>query len=176
MALVTNTERALTELALDGLGRERFTVTVCADEVARGKPEPDPYLRAAELLGVDAVGCLAVEDSPTGALAAGRAGAAVLVVPCDVPVPARPGQVHRESLIGLTSGDIRASYRWSVVRPRCVKPLVMAGWPFGRCRRDATVEGKSHPAQHAHRAQHDGNVGSPGRARHMTLERRPTNG
>ncbi|MDN5748812.1 MAG: HAD family phosphatase, partial [Pseudonocardia sp.] len=75
-ALVTNTGRALTELALDGIGREHFTVTVCGDEVAHGKPDPDPYLRAAELLGVDAGGCLAVEDSPTGALSAARAGAA----------------------------------------------------------------------------------------------------
>ena len=110
MALVTNTERTLTELALNGIGREHFTVTVCADEVARGKPDPDPYLRAAELLGVAAQECLAVEDSPTGALAATRAGAAVLVVPCDVPVPAGPGRFHRESLVGLTPSDVRDGY------------------------------------------------------------------
>jgi HAD superfamily hydrolase (TIGR01509 family) len=109
-ALVTNTGRALTELALDGIGREHFTVTVCGDEVLRGKPDPDPYLRAAELLGVAAQECLAVEDSPTGALAAGRAGAAVLVVPCDVPVPGAPGRVHRSSLVGLTSDDVRSDY------------------------------------------------------------------
>ena len=53
-ALVTNTGRALTELALDGIGREHFAVTVCGDEVPLGKPDPDPYLRAAELLGVAA--------------------------------------------------------------------------------------------------------------------------
>ncbi|MGH8963860.1 MAG: HAD family hydrolase, partial [Actinomycetes bacterium] len=64
-ALVTNTGRALTEMALEGIGREHFTVTVCGDEVPRGKPDPDPYLRAAELLGVAPQGCLAVEDSPT---------------------------------------------------------------------------------------------------------------
>ena len=109
-ALVTNTGRALTELALDGIGREHFAVTVCGDEVPRGKPDPDPYLRAAELLGVAAGECLAVEDSPTGALAAGRAGAAVLVVPCDVPVPDAPGRVHRSSLVGLTAADVRSDY------------------------------------------------------------------
>ena len=74
-ALVTNTGRALTERALDVIGREYFQVTVCGDEVPCGKPDPDPYLRAAELLGVAAADCLAVEDSPTGALAAERAGA-----------------------------------------------------------------------------------------------------
>jgi HAD superfamily hydrolase (TIGR01509 family) len=109
-ALVTNTERALTEMALESIGREHFTVTVCGDEVPHGKPAPDPYLRAAELLDVAAEDCLAVEDSPTGATAAERAGAAVLVVPCEVPVPAGPRRVHRGSLVGLTAEDIRVDY------------------------------------------------------------------
>jgi HAD superfamily hydrolase (TIGR01509 family) len=110
-ALVTNTGRALTEMALESIGREHFTLTVCGDEVPRGKPDPDPYLRAAELLGVSAQECLAVEDSPTGTIAAERAGAAVLVVPCEVPVPTGPGRVHRHSLAGLTADDVRCSYR-----------------------------------------------------------------
>lgn len=110
MALVTNTERALTELALEGIGREHFTVTVCGDEVPHGKPAPDPYLRAAELLGVPAGECLVIEDSPTGTEAAVRAGAPVLVVPCDVDVPAGPGRVLRESLLDLTPDDVRESY------------------------------------------------------------------
>jgi HAD superfamily hydrolase (TIGR01509 family) len=109
-ALVTNTGRALTEMALEGIGREHFTVTVCGDEVPHGKPAPDPYLRAAELLDVAAEDCLAVEDSPTGATAAERAGAAVLVVPCEVPVPAGPRRVHRGSLLGLTAEDVRVGY------------------------------------------------------------------
>jgi HAD superfamily hydrolase (TIGR01509 family) len=109
-ALVTNTLRSLTENALDSIGREHFTVTVCGDEVPRGKPDPDPYLRAAELLGVAPESCLAVEDSPTGATAAERAGCAVLVVPCDVAVPPGPRRVHRGSLLGLTPDDVRLSY------------------------------------------------------------------
>jgi len=109
-ALVTNTGRRLTELALDVIGREYFAVTVCGDEVSRGKPDPDPYLRAAELLGVPARECLAVEDSPAGSLAAERAGMAVLVVPCEMPVPGGPGRTERESLIGLSAGDLRSAY------------------------------------------------------------------
>jgi HAD superfamily hydrolase (TIGR01509 family) len=109
-ALVTNTGRALTELALDAIGREFFSVTVCGDEVARGKPAPDPYLRAADLLGVPAQRCLAVEDSPTGATAAERAGAAVLVVPCDTAVPGGPGRVERDSLVGVTAADLHEAY------------------------------------------------------------------
>lgn len=105
-ALVTNTGRVLTEDALATLGRERFAATVCGDEVARGKPAPDPYLRAAQLLGVDPADCLAVEDSPTGAAAADAAGCAVLVVPLDVDVPAGPRRIHRSSLVGLTAADL----------------------------------------------------------------------
>lgn len=105
-ALVTNTERDLTELALAGIGREHFDLSVCGDEVARGKPQPDVYLRAAELLGVPIGSCVAIEDSPTGVLAAERAGAAVLVVPCEVPVASGPGRVVRDSLEGLTPADV----------------------------------------------------------------------
>jgi HAD superfamily hydrolase (TIGR01509 family) len=110
-ALVTNTERALTELALDSIGRGFFAATVCADEVPHGKPHPDPYLRAAALLGVAPQRCLAVEDSPTGALAAERAGLPVLVVPCEVPVPDGPGRVQRASLVGLSRSDVAAAWR-----------------------------------------------------------------
>ncbi len=110
-ALVTNTGRALTERALDVIGREHFQATVCGDEVPAGKPDPAPYLRAADLLGVSAADCLAVEDSPTGALAAERAGAGVLVVPCDEPVPGGPGRVLRASLAGMTAADFRDVYR-----------------------------------------------------------------
>jgi HAD superfamily hydrolase (TIGR01509 family) len=109
--LVTNTGRALTESALDSIGRAHFAVSVCGDEVPRGKPDPDPYLRAAELLGVAPEECLAVEDSPNGVVAAQRAGMAVLVVPCDVPVPGGPGRVLRPSLDGLTLDDLRSGYR-----------------------------------------------------------------
>lgn len=116
-ALVTNTGRKLTEVALDAIGREHFTVSVCGDEVPRGKPEPDPYLRAAQLLGVAPQECLAVEDSPTGALAAERAGVAVLVVPCEVPVPDGPGRVLRESLVGLTAQDVVAAWTTAGARP-----------------------------------------------------------
>lgn len=105
-ALVTNTIRSLAELALDTLGRENFAATVCGDEVAHPKPAPDVYRRAAELLGLDPARCLAVEDSPTGAVSAEGAGCVVLVVPCEVPVPGGPQRVQRDSLTGVTLGDL----------------------------------------------------------------------
>ncbi|MDT8912680.1 HAD family phosphatase [Amycolatopsis sp. PS_44_ISF1] len=106
-ALVTSTERALTELALNTLGRELFTVTVCGDEVdGLNKPHPRPYLKAAELLGVPPASCVAVEDSPPGAESAESAGCAVLVVPNDVDVPAGPRRVFRGSLVGVDAGTL----------------------------------------------------------------------
>ncbi|WP_246439941.1 HAD family hydrolase [Saccharothrix tamanrassetensis] len=102
MALVTSTERGLTEVALDTIGRDLFDVTVCGDEVeGRNKPLPDPYLKAARLLGVDAAACVAIEDSPTGVASAVAAGCTVLVVPCDVSVPAGERRIFRESLVGV---------------------------------------------------------------------------
>ena len=45
---------------------------VTADQVEHGKPAPDPYLLAAERLGVDPAHCVVLEDAPAG-IAAGRA-------------------------------------------------------------------------------------------------------
>lgn len=107
MALVTNTERALTERALNGIGRHYFSATVCGDEVQNGKPAPDPYLRAADLLGFEPEQCLAVEDSVTGTAAAENAGCPVLVVPNDVEVPTGPRRAHMSSLAGIEIVDLQ---------------------------------------------------------------------
>jgi len=53
---------------------------VTADDVERGKPEPDPYLEGAARVGVDPKNCLVVEDAPSGLLAGHRAGARTLAV------------------------------------------------------------------------------------------------
>ncbi len=106
-ALVTNTRRDLADKALESMGREWFSVTVCGDEVPRGKPAPDPYLRAARLLEVEPAQCLAIEDAVTGAASASAAGAVVLVVPNAVVVPAGPGRHFVDSLRGLGVADLR---------------------------------------------------------------------
>ena len=102
MALVTSTERELTELALNTIGRSFFDATVCGDEVdGLPKPHPEPYRRAARMLGVRPTDCVAIEDSPTGTAAAVGAGCTVLVVPCDVEVPPGERRVLRDSLVGV---------------------------------------------------------------------------
>ncbi|HEY1883343.1 MAG TPA: HAD-IA family hydrolase [Candidatus Cybelea sp.] len=61
--------------------RERFAVVVSADEVARGKPAPDVYLRALELLKTPPDLAAAVEDSANGIRSAYNAGMRVIAVP-----------------------------------------------------------------------------------------------
>ncbi len=111
MALVTNTRRALTESALNSIGREYFSATVCADEVMNAKPAPDSYRRAAALLGFEPHQCLAIEDSITGAAAAENAGCAVLVVPNEVSVPMTPRRRSVTSLNGLDVAGLRTIFR-----------------------------------------------------------------
>jgi len=107
MALVTNTRRSLTERALNSIGRHYFAASVCGDEVTHGKPAPDPYLKAAELLGLVPGQCLAIEDSVTGAASAEDAGCPVLVVPNDVVVPGGERRRHISSLTGLDADALR---------------------------------------------------------------------
>ena len=108
-ALVTNTERALTRLALGPLVDELFDGSVCGDEVEHSKPAPDPYEKAAALLGVAPGAAVAIEDSPTGVASASAAGCAVLVVPgADVRVPPGPGRTFADSLVGITVADLTA--------------------------------------------------------------------
>ena len=108
-ALVTNTERVLTRLALGPLLDELFDVSVCGDEVAHGKPAPDPYEKAAALLGAAPARAVAIEDSPTGVASASAAGCPVLVVPgADVRVPSGPGRTFVDSLAGITVADLTA--------------------------------------------------------------------
>jgi HAD superfamily hydrolase (TIGR01509 family) len=102
MALVTATHRRLTILALNTIGGHRFQAIVCGDEVQHGKPHPEPYLRAAALLGVAPADCLVIEDSILGVTAGEAAGCSVLGVPSEVPLPAGPNRTIRDTLVGLT--------------------------------------------------------------------------
>ena len=58
-----------------------FDVTVSASMVSLGKPAPDIYLLAAEMLGLSAQSCLALEDSPNGIRSASSAGCVTVMVP-----------------------------------------------------------------------------------------------
>ncbi|MDH6491717.1 HAD family hydrolase [Streptomyces sp. SAI-127] len=70
-AVVTSATRRLAEARLEAVGILPKTL-VAADDVTRGKPDPEPYLLAARDLGVDPARCVVFEDAPAG-LRAGRA-------------------------------------------------------------------------------------------------------
>jgi HAD superfamily hydrolase (TIGR01509 family) len=91
---------------LRALPEDAFEVVVTGDTVSRGKPHPEPYEKAAALLGVPPSDTLAIEDSDTGARSAEAAGCTVLVVPNHVTVPAGPGRFFLETLEGTSVADL----------------------------------------------------------------------
>ncbi|MEO7352037.1 MAG: HAD family phosphatase [Marmoricola sp.] len=105
-ALVTMSWRRFVEPVVRALPEDSFRALVCGDEVSHGKPHPEPYLRAAELVGLAPEATIAIEDSPTGATSAESAGCRVLVVPNHVAVPPGERRVHRETLVGLAPRDL----------------------------------------------------------------------
>lgn len=88
LASLPSTRHAIVTSCTDELAASRMVaadvprpvVVVTADDVARGKPSPDPFLLGAERLGVDPARCLVVEDAPAGIAAGRAAGCAVLAV------------------------------------------------------------------------------------------------
>jgi HAD superfamily hydrolase (TIGR01509 family) len=117
-ALVTMSYRRFVAPILDGLPGGTFAAVVTGDAVLRGKPHPEPYLKASRDLGVDPGECLAIEDSNTGARSAEAAGCTVLVVPNHVPVLPGDRRVFFESLSGLGVADLTPS----ALAGRCLQP------------------------------------------------------
>ncbi|MFE5208165.1 HAD family hydrolase [Streptomyces sp. NPDC056600] len=70
-AVVTSASRRLAEARLAWVGLAPTTL-ITADDITRGKPDPEPYLLAAKALGVDPSRCVVFEDAPAG-LRSGRA-------------------------------------------------------------------------------------------------------
>jgi beta-phosphoglucomutase-like phosphatase (HAD superfamily) len=95
-------------VALGTLGAEHFDVVVCGDEVTHSKPHPQPYLVAADRLGVDPRRCVAIEDSPTGTASAVAAGCVVLVTPSEVAVPPGERRILLPSLAGVDVAYLRS--------------------------------------------------------------------
>ena len=92
------------------------SVLVTADDVARGKPDPDPFLEAARRLEVDPRRCLVVEDAPKGLEAAHAAGCFTLAVVTTTP----RDELDADAVVDdLSHGAVRS-------RPR---PASGSGWP-----------------------------------------------
>lgn len=77
-AIVTSCTRPLADVRLKAAGLPRPMRLVTSSDVKYGKPAPEPYLKGAEFLGVDARDCIVVEDAPAGIRAGKSAGARVI--------------------------------------------------------------------------------------------------
>ena len=105
-ALVTMSYRRFVAPILEALPESTFEVVVTGDSVSQGKPHPEPYLKAAAILGVDPTRTVAIEDSNTGARSAESAGCTVLVVENHVPVLGGERRVLVDTLSGLGVDDL----------------------------------------------------------------------
>ncbi len=82
MAIASGGSRMVIEKTLHMVGiSDWFDEVVTADDVAEGKPAPDVFLHAARLLRISPTKCLALDDAPSGILAARRAGMQVMAIP-----------------------------------------------------------------------------------------------
>ena len=106
-AVVTNATTSVARRTANAAPEGTFSVVIGNDETTHPKPDPQPYLLAAERLGVDPTQCVALEDSPSGVRSATAAGMRVIVVPGELEVPEGLGTVrlkHEE----LTLEAVRA--------------------------------------------------------------------
>ncbi|MGX1809304.1 HAD family hydrolase [Nocardia sp. NPDC055321] len=85
-----------------------FPLILAREDHPRSKPDPAPYLHAAELLYLDPVHCVAVEDSPAGIRSAAGAGMRVLAIPH----PASPIPPAEASLTAHLAADAIAAAPW----------------------------------------------------------------
>jgi mannitol-1-/sugar-/sorbitol-6-phosphatase len=79
-AIVTSCTRALAAVRISAAGLPKPKLLVTSTDVLHGKPDPEPYLKGAQILGVPAADCLVVEDAPAGIHAGKAAGARVLAL------------------------------------------------------------------------------------------------
>lgn len=107
-ALVTMSYPLLSDVMVQALPASTFDVIVTGDIVTNGKPDPEPYLLAAEKLGVDITHCVAIEDSPSGVASAEAAGAKTIVVPHLIDIPAASGRSRVASLAQLSVEKLSA--------------------------------------------------------------------
>ena len=110
-ALVSASYRRMLDAVTSRLPADTFATVVAGDEVTHGKPHPEPYLTAADHLGVDPRRCVVIEDSVPGAASGNASGALVLAVTNMVPIPEVPRRVIRDTLSGLTVEELE---RWLI--------------------------------------------------------------
>ena len=105
--MVTMSYRRLAEAVIAACPAHSFVGLVSGDEVSVGKPDPEPYLKGAALLGLEPGSCVALEDSRPGLASAEAAGTIAIGVPHLVDLEERPGRILWSSLEGRSVADLR---------------------------------------------------------------------
>ncbi|MEU0369264.1 HAD family phosphatase [Streptomyces sp. NPDC006283] len=115
MAVASGSSRAAIEAVLEGTGlAAHMAVTVSAEEVGRGKPEPDVFLEAARRLQAAPGDCVVLEDAPPGAAAANAAGMRCIAVPYVAGTSDEPAFLAADLLFpgGQREFTAEAAYGW----------------------------------------------------------------
>jgi len=86
--IVTSCTRALAEVRIQAAGLPLPKKLITSSDITNGKPHPEPYLKAANLLAVDATNCIVLEDAPAGIRSGKAAGARVIAFKTTAPDPA----------------------------------------------------------------------------------------
>ncbi|WP_406657179.1 HAD family phosphatase [Methanolobus sp. ZRKC2] len=81
LSVVSGSDRPIVYDIIEKEFPDVFEVIVTADDVERGKPDPQPYLKAVEMLGIDKDECIVIENAPMGVEAAQKAGLCCIAVP-----------------------------------------------------------------------------------------------
>jgi HAD superfamily hydrolase (TIGR01509 family) len=109
-ALVTMSMSDMANSVVSRIPFKAFDVVLGGDQVQFGKPHPEPYIRAAEKLGVDPSGCIALEDSKTGLTSAETAGTVAIGIPHIAKIPEQTGRILIDSLEGMTVTKLQRIY------------------------------------------------------------------
>ena len=81
LAVASGADRTIVTSLMDKFYPDIFDAIVSGQDVKNGKPDPEPYLKAADMLSLDASDCLVVENAPLGVLSAKNAGMYCVAVP-----------------------------------------------------------------------------------------------
>jgi HAD superfamily hydrolase (TIGR01509 family) len=106
-ALVTMSLHRMAQQVVDAIPFDSFDVIVAGDDVSRGKPHPEPYEKAAALLGFAPNDCIAFEDSSTGLASAEAAGTYAIGIPNVIPIPEKDGRILWTTLEGVSYKQLR---------------------------------------------------------------------
>jgi HAD superfamily hydrolase (TIGR01509 family) len=106
-ALVTMSMRRMALAVAEAIPFQAFDVVVAGDDVTHGKPHPEPYQKAAALLGFEPAECIAIEDSVTGLRSAEAAGCLPLGIVNLMPLEQTGTRVIRHSLTEMNLDALR---------------------------------------------------------------------